>query len=117
MARSFTTAVARFFSAADCWLCSLGVALLVLSVLLVPTSRALADDGGSGTLVEICDKTCNNGCTYNGVGCSHQVGNQGCNALPNCSVYCACKLCLNSQIPCGCKCSYSPSQCYMGGCP
>ena len=117
MGRHISTAAVRFFGAGDCWLCSLGIALLVLSVLLVPSSQALADDGGSGTLADICNATCNNGCTYTGSQCSHQVGTAGCNALPNCSVYCVCKLCLNVDIPCGCKCQYSPSQCYMGGCP
>src|SRR6516165_2754483 len=54
----------QFQRAADCWLSSLGLTLLILSVVLVPTSGALGHDGVGGPLAVTCKSS--NGCSAGG---------------------------------------------------
>src|SRR5258707_1082180 len=122
MGRLFNTALVRGLRAADCWLCSLGLALLVLSVLLVPTSRVLGDDGGGGPLAPIsclAANGCSNGCAKdsNTLNCNAGMNGQdnptkcswtmkGCNG-------CTCRGCtvLGKGYYCNCQC-----QSYDAGC-
>jgi hypothetical protein len=130
MARLFSSALARLFNAADgCCFC-LGLALLVLSVLLVPSSRAVADTGDwvPGPLTSAC--LAGNACDPGGqLGCQNAGGRtgpcpgnysaacqwskQGCNGCP-------CKICLifPSKGGCGCQCQPSSMWCTDSGvCP
>ena len=51
----------RFYEKAGWLLSSLGIALLVISTVLVPQNRALADDGDD-ILLAPCPVACDNGC-------------------------------------------------------
>ncbi len=109
MARFFRVARAGVFQGAETWLCSLGVALLVLSVLLVPTSRLLADDGGGSVALAPNDCKANDGCN-NGCAivlpsnvCNYRTGNGGC--TNGCST-CGCSYCQDrfTMLYCNCQC-------------
>jgi hypothetical protein len=101
----------QFQRAADCWLSSLGLTLLILSVVLVPTSGALGDDGGGGPLAVTCKSS--NGC--NAGGCKQDPITGGCplqgTDRVNCSwgqQGCGGCTCLGCYFPdqriCGCQC-------------
>jgi hypothetical protein len=98
--------MARIYKLSEHWLISAGIALLFLSVAMVPSNRAL----GAGVVT--CSQTsCNNGCTLNTEkngcildgGCSKQ---QGCTTIMGC----ACKGCWRDMFhPCQCHCCQSIS--------
>lgn len=100
--------MARISRTADCWLTSLGVTLLVLSVVLVPTSALLGDTGGGAGLAACLNQDgCNSGgCVPQGVGCQDQIhwssvcswsfpgcdgcGCRGCEMYPGAPWFCNC---------------------------
>jgi hypothetical protein len=106
--------MARFSNVVGFWLWSLGLALLVLSVLLVPTSRVLSDTGGAGPLGAggcLAHDGCNSGgcallkpaytnCDISNdrSNCSWNVG--GCQG-------CGCRQCIDTDtgLNCDCWCS------------
>lgn len=116
MVRFFNAMAGRFFAGAETWLCSLGVALLVVSVLLVPTSRLLADDGGNGPLA-INDCKAANGCVTDCAyvqpsgPCNYQYPRKG-GCSNGCSL-CYCTLCQYSGKPfyCACQCMQGLGSC------
>jgi hypothetical protein len=116
MVRLFNATTARLLVGAETWLCSLGITLLALSVLLVPTSRLLADDGGTGPLIANDCKpknACENGCTWTPPDshCTPWRGNTGCTRDNNCSA-CYCTACVDGQGQwCGCQCMFGNSGC------
>ena len=118
MTKLVKATTARLLEEAENCLCSLGVALLVLSVLLVPTSGLLADTGGRGPLVPVVCLA-NNGCNN---GCAQVMSNGSCNGRPNTSDGCTgdtecsncgcsgCKIGRNGAF-CNCQCQASDSGC------
>jgi hypothetical protein len=68
----------RLYNAVSLGMTSMGLALLILSLLLVPSSRALADDGGGGGEA--------GGCIGGQQLCS-PAGANGCYVLPSGSCY------------------------------
>jgi len=121
MARFLRATAAGFYNGSETWLCSLGVALLVLSVLMVPTSRLLADDGSggfgsvpppAGCLGDPCDKGCRSTppfiCPPTGPNC--QIAVAGCED-------CHCTWCLINGGPGACQCSCQEFQRNCVGAP
>jgi hypothetical protein len=94
----------RIYGVASCFLGSLGMALLVVSILLVPQSRALAGTGGA-----VCagPNTCDFGtkCLIEYPVCPNQCRDGGkerwckCDSSPSSCADCICKLGVNQ---CGC---------------
>ena len=126
MARLFNATAAQIIKGAETWLWSLGIALLVLSVLLVPTSRLLADDG-SGTTVPYNDCKAANGCdtaptptcrqtVFTGTCPTGGPGGQGqylaCSQSGACSK-CPCNFCqISGQLTyCNCQCQIGTGGC------
>jgi hypothetical protein len=87
--------MARFHEVASCLLSSLGVALLIFSLLLVPSSMILATEGGTcpgascdsgcanrmvnscaSAFLTLCDNGSSGNCTY--CGCSDNAGSTAC---------------------------------------
>jgi hypothetical protein len=110
----------RFFDAASCWLSSLGIALLVLSVVLVPTNRLLADTGGSARPLDpgcLANNGCNGGgCVEVGVACPFPNQDKvncrwtmaGCNG-------CTCTGCFTRfNVICNCQCQTGTGTCASG---
>lgn len=115
----------RTFRLADYWLCSLGIAMLVLSLMLVPANALLADtgSGGTGPLGPAAQCLNNNGC--NSGGCVLQINKLGETYCPiqqydetNCSWSmngcngCGCRGCYRrTGTICGCKCQQTSPGC------
>jgi hypothetical protein len=108
---------------AETWLYSLGFALPIISVLLVPTSRLLADDGG-GTAPAAASCLGSNGCDAGGCAQSWYNSGQcleGSNQAVACQwrtkdgcYGCPCLLCFyvrNPTVSCGCQCQLSNGTC------
>jgi hypothetical protein len=89
----------RYYDKAAWLLSSLGIALLVCGLILVPQSRLLADDGGGdGTRAVNCVWDCT--CTGNTTPCS-QVGFV-CINYTDCRTACKCANRINGQSGCYC---------------
>jgi hypothetical protein len=95
---------------------SMGIALLALSVVLVPTSALLADSGDNGPLAPagcLANNGCGNGCTLNGTGdaCLPASGTGGCTG-GGCTM-CNCRGCLffGQQWFCNCQCQGAKGTC------
>ena len=84
-------------------LSTLGVLLLLLSVMLVPSNRALGDNGVSGSLVTCPgDSKCNNNCVLNGMNTCCDPANAGdCSPNVNCTL-CRCNPTLGCASACLC---------------
>jgi hypothetical protein len=91
--------MARIYKLSENWLISAGIALLFLSVVMIPSNRAL----GAGFVT--CNQTnCNNSCQLNSerLGCT--TGNTDC-TKQNCPSSCICRGCWPSKTsPCQCHC-------------
>ena len=109
--------MAPFYKSAETWLSSLGIALLALSLVLVPSGRARADDpcGESactdgqicvdGTCVALtCVAACDTGCERDANG--NCTANTNCRGATGCNV-CNCNICTsdNGTSSCGCRCA------------
>ena len=125
MARLFNTTARWFFQGVETWLSSLGIALLVLSILLVPTSRLLADDGGGTYIYNDCKAA--DGCdtaptptcrqtVFTGTCPTGGPGGQGqyvaCSQSGACSK-CPCNYCqISGQLTyCNCQCQMGTGGC------
>jgi len=95
-----------------CLLNSMGVALLVVSAILVPTSSLLADGGGPPAACA-GNGACNNGCKLGSTGgaCDPSTGNGGCTKLGTCN--CSCYVCIyqGQGWLCNCQCGAGGSTC------
>ncbi len=121
MARFIHAAKGQLFDAADCWLYSLGLALLVLSIALVPVNRMLADSGDGGS-PDVAGCKANNGCN---VSCQRQQ-NGTCpdpsNDYTNCGkgvqgcILCGCIACLDNTAICDCQCQIGLGSCTLNKC-
>jgi len=105
----------RIFMTADWFLGSLGIAMLSLSLMLVPISGLLADTGGPLVPVPttcLASDGCNTGCTRASTGqCDPSSGYSGCNGA-GCSS-CPCLGCkpAGANWFCACQCQSSDSGC------
>ena len=104
--------MARTFGALAYLLNSLGVTLLALSVVLVPTSALFADTGGTPKFRTDCkaNNGCANGCKINAETCDPSSGTAGC--TNGCSS-CTCVGCIYQQMGffCNCQCQSSTGTC------
>jgi hypothetical protein len=120
MRRLYRAARDGVFQEPETWLWSLGIALVLLSVLMVPANRALADDGSSSPLAAVCGTNgfnCDNGCRtspplYGGM-CGPApvvclIGN------PNC-LNCGCTWCRLNFGNCQCSCQLTQRRCVNQG--
>jgi len=94
---------------------SLGVVLLILSVLFVPTSGLLADTGGDGLLagpVCLAKNGCANGCIQLGGGSCSGTGSEGCTKDVQCRS-CGCLGCqpTGKLYFCNCQCQSGNAGC------
>jgi hypothetical protein len=92
--------MARIYKLSENWLNSAGIALLFLSVVMIPSNRALG--AGNNTCSQ---QVCNNGCkvTDDGLNCT----GTGCTKAQGCSTSCPCAGCwpdMSHSHPCQCHC-------------
>jgi hypothetical protein len=119
MVRFIRAAKGKMSDGADCYLGSLGFALLVLSILLVPTNRMLADTGGGGSPLAVGCKAnngCNISCTLLQNGFCSSPDNTTCGTakVPGCSA-CGCGGCFYGLMNlCGCQCEKFRGTCTPG---
>jgi len=97
----------RRIKVAECLLTSLGLAMLVLSIILVPSAGLLADTGGVHPLTPQCtgNGVCNTGCTISLPDKGSCI--QGCAGGADCTG-CVCGLCAVPMQPgvyCACFCT------------
>jgi hypothetical protein len=123
MAKFITTARGWFLKEVESYLSSLGIALLVVSMFLVPTSGLRADEGDPGE-EEPAAVACNDvNCNANPPTCKQKSGQTACEgtgshgydacAAGGCT-RCGCRLCeWTTGGVCGCICSNSTTN----GCP
>jgi hypothetical protein len=115
MARLITTSRVWFLKEVESCLSSMGIALLVVSVLLVPASGLRADEGDPPGDPAPCDQaTCDNGCKLNAAGSSctgtRPRGYDVCNSGGCAS--CPCLGCFyGTGGICDCNCQLSKGTC------
>jgi hypothetical protein len=103
----------RIFMTADWFLGSLGIAMLSLSLMLVPTGGLLADTGTNVPVPNDClaANGCNNGCAQSSTGaCSPSSGTTGCtNGCSNC--FCGACIYRQQGWACNCQCQSGSGTC------
>jgi hypothetical protein len=110
--------MARIYQKSDCLFSSLGIALLVLSIVLVPANGVLGDNGGKTKPLAVgCLRNdgCNNGnCYWTGYQCMQNDPVYCQWNLPGCDG-CTCRVCLTGTgAACNCQCQLFNGTCASG---